>query len=265
MDVSEVLNDLLGEHAALDDVVSTLGDDQMALATPSPRWSVGDQLGHLAFFDRTAALAITDEAAFLEHKNGLMRALGSDTEGDDATLGAFRAMDAAGKITDWRDARATLAAAGATLANDTRVEWYGPSMGSKSFLTARLMETWAHGQDICDTVGATRESSDRIRHIVQLGVITRGWSYMVRGEQAPEGDVRVELAAPSGAAWAWGDESATDSVTGSAEDFCLVVTQRRHVSDTALDINGELAIDWMSKAQAFAGAPTTGPAPQGIN
>jgi uncharacterized protein (TIGR03084 family) len=162
-------------------------------------------------------------------------------------------------MTAWRRGRLDLEAAARTLDNDTRVEWYGPSMGSKSFLTARLMEVWAHGQDICDAVGATRSSSDRIRHIAQLGVITRGWSYIVRGEHAPEGDVRVELSAPSGDLWEWGPADAPASVTGAADDFCLVVTQRRHVDDTDLTVTGNIARDWMTKAQAFAGGATQGP------
>ena len=164
---------------------------------------------------------------------------------------------------DGEQHRDELEAAGRTLTNETRVEWYGPSMGSKSFLTARLMEVWAHGQDICDTVGATRTPTDRLRHIAQLGVITRGWSYIVRGELAPEGEVRVELTAPSGDQWAWGPEDAPAGVTGPAEDFCLVVTQRRHVDDTDLTVTGETAHDWMTKAQAFAGGATAGPSPKG--
>lgn len=263
MDVSDVLDDLVAEQQALDSVVDGLDDDQWALVTPSPRWDIADQIGHLTFFDTSAALAIDDEAAFVDHRTELVSAFASDVAVDEATLGAFRRLDPAAQLTAWRHARLDLQAAADSLSNDARVEWYGPSMGSKSFLTARLMEVWAHGQDICDAVGATREPTDRIRHIAQLGVITRGWSYLVRGEQAPGGDVRVELTAPSGDQWAWGPEDADASVVGPAEDFCLVVTQRRHVDDTRLVVTGEIADDWMRKAQAFAGTPTTGPEPKG--
>jgi hypothetical protein len=44
-------------------------------------------------------------------------------------------------------------------------------------------------------------------------------------------------------------------------DFCLVVTQRRHVADTALDVEGPAAVEWISIAQAFAGAPGAGRQP----
>jgi len=261
MDVNEVLDDLVAEQQALDSIVADLDDAQWDLATPSPRWSVTDQIGHLTYFDTTAALAINDAAAFAEHREQLMNTFADALAVDEFTLAEFRKLSIAERLATWRAHRDALEAAGRTLANDTRIEWYGPSMGSKSFLTARLMEVWAHGQDICDTVGADRPASDRIRHIAQLGVITRGWSYIVRGELAPEGDVRVELTAPSGDLWTWGPEGAAASVTGPAEDFCLVVTQRRHVGDTDLAVAGDIARDWMTKAQAFAGGATDGPAP----
>jgi uncharacterized protein (TIGR03084 family) len=265
VDVSEVLDDLIAEQEALDRIVADLDDEQFATPTPSPRWSVADQLGHLTFFDTTAALAITDTDAFVAHRTELVTAFADELAVDEATLGSFRALGPAEQLAAWRHGRLDLEAAARTLDNDTRVEWYGPSMGSKSFLTARLMEVWAHGQDVCDAVGATREPSDRLRHIAQLGVITRGWSYLVRGESPPDGEVRVELTAPSGATWAWGPEGADDRVTGPAADFCLVVTQRRHIDDTDLKAVGSLAADWLSKAQAFAGSPTTGPEPKGTD
>ena len=260
MDVNEVLDDLVAEQQALDTIIADLSEDQWALATPSPRWTVTDQIGHLTFFDTTAALAINDANAFAEHSVELTSHFADELAVDEFTLGGFRQLSPSDQLAGWRAHRDQLEAAGRTLANDTRVEWYGPSMGSKSFLSARLMEVWAHGQDICDTVGVTRQSSDRIRHIVQLGVITRGWSYIVRGEQAPAGDVRVVLTAPSGDVWTWGPDDAVANVTGSAQDFCLVVTQRRHVDDTNLTVTGEIARDWMTKAQAFAGGATEGPA-----
>ena len=260
MNVSEVLDDLVAEQQALDGVVAGLRDDQWALATPSPRWSVTDQIGHLTYFDTTAALAITDPPAFLAHRDELLTNFADQLAVDDMTLGEFRQLTPAGQLAEWRRHRDALEAAGRTLADDTRIEWYGPSMGAKSFLTARLMEVWAHGQDVCDTVGAERPATDRLRHIAQLGVITRGWSYVVRGMEPPTSEVRVALTAPSGAEWTWGATDAADSVSGEAVDFCLVVTQRRHVDDTDLTVVGDAAREWMTMAQAFAGGPSDGPA-----
>jgi uncharacterized protein (TIGR03084 family) len=264
MDVSEVRNDLLAEQEALDLVVRDLTAEQLALPTPSPRWTVADQLAHLTYFDRNAALAITDPDAFPATVHALLDAAGGGDEAvDEFVLGAWRRLPPEELLAAWRAGRAELARAAATLANDSRIAWYGPSMGSKSFLTARLMEVWAHGQDIVDTVGADRPATDRLRHIAQLGSITRRWSYLNRGMEAPEGEVAIVLTAPSGATWTYGDEGATENtVTGPAEDFCLVTTQRRHVDDTDLVVTGEVARDWLVRAQAFAGPATDGPAPR---
>jgi uncharacterized protein (TIGR03084 family) len=272
--VREVLDDLVAEQRALDAVVAPLPPEQWLLPTPSPRWSIADQIGHLTFFDRTAVMAIVDPDAFADHKHGAFQRYSDPLDGDELTLGEFRHLTPDVQLATWRDGRTALAEAAAGLADDARVDWYGPSMGAKSFLTARLMEVWAHGQDIVDTVVAAtgvsgaqlRPDTDRLRHIAQLGVITRGWSYAVRGETPPDMPVRVTLTAPSGATWEWGapDDASVDSVTGPAGDFCRVVTQRRHVDDTELVVTGAAAQEWMRKAQAFAGAPSDGPQPRRV-
>ena len=264
MKLADLLQDLLDEQASLDEVVASLDERDWDLPTPSPRWSVTDQIGHLRYFDCAAALAIRDPEAFSAEAKRLMGAsLVSETSGDDFTLGDFRLLSPADRLERWRQGRAELAATAGTLGERDRVSWYGPSMGAKSFVTARLMEAWAHGTDVCDTVEARREPTHRLRHVAQLGYITRAWTYINRGQPAPEGDVRVQLTAPSGETWTWGDAGAAgdNSVTGPVLDFCLVVTQRRHVADTALEVTGEHANDWLSKAQAFAGPPTDGPSP----
>ena len=255
--------DLVAEQESLDGIVSSLDDEQWATPTASERWTVADQIAHLTFFDRTAAWAITDEERFRRSLTDLMSALtgeASPEEMDDSTLGEYRAMTPAQLLDAWRTNRAELAEAAATLDDDDRVIWYGPSMGARSFLTARLMECWAHGQHVVDAVGADREPTDRLRHIAQLGFITRGWTYANRGLEVPAVPVRVELAAPSGGTWTFGPDDAADSVTGTALDFCLVVTQCRHVDATDLEVSGSAAREWMSMAQAFAGAATDGPA-----
>ena len=265
MHVSDVLADLIAEQQALDAVVAPLAPEQWSLATPSPRWTIADQIAHLTYFDGTAALAIVDEDAFNDAMGALVGLMGSDDPdaADDVTIGDLRTLPPAELIERWRSNREALASAAASLADDARVAWYGPSMGAKSFLTARLMEAWAHGQDIVDALddhGATdRPATDRVRHIAQLGVITRGWTYMNRGLDAPTTPVRVELTAPSGDTWTFGPDDADESIVGPAVDFCLVTTQRRHVDDTDLVVTGDAARDWMEKAQLFAGPPTDGP------
>jgi len=260
MHVSDVLADLGAEQADLDTIVAALDDPQWALATASPRWTVTEQIAHLTYFDLAAARAIADPDGFTAMVDELFgRMRGSDDTVDDLTLTEVRELPVGDRLEAWRAGRAALADAAATLADTDRVPWYGPSMGAKSFLTARLMECWAHGQDIVDAVGASRSPTDRLRHIAQLGVITRGWTYANRKQAPPEVDIFVELSGPAGDTWSWGAADATERVRGTALDFCLVVTQRRHLADTDLDVVGDAATEWLSMAQAFAGPPTDGP------
>jgi uncharacterized protein (TIGR03084 family) len=259
--LDEVRADLVAQQEALDGLVANITDDQWLLATPSPGWNVTDQIGHLTFFDTAATIAITDPEAFHAGVNELYEASASKGV-DEYTLGAFRKLAPSERLAAWRQGRVALARASATLHDDTRIAWYGPSMGAKSFLTARLMEVWSHGTDVGGALGVKLPATDRLRHIAQLGYITRKWSYTVRGEEPPAGEVRLELLSPSGHCWTWGPENADDTVVGSAEEFCLVVTQRRHVDDTSLKA-GELGRHWLLRAQAFAGGSTTGPEPRG--
>jgi uncharacterized protein (TIGR03084 family) len=161
----------------------------------------------------------------------------------------------------WRAERQRILAVMRAADPSLRIPWYGPPMALSSFATARLMETWAHGQDVADALGARRQPTARLKHIAHIGVRTRGFAYALRNMPVPEGELRVELEAPDGGTWAWGPPDAAGRVTGPAVDFCLVVTQRRHRADTSIKAEGALADEWLSIAQAFAGSPGPGRQP----
>jgi uncharacterized protein (TIGR03084 family) len=251
--------DLVDEQEVLDVMVAGLESADWSRETPARGWNVADQIAHLAFFDAAAAQAITDPATFLVARDELVRA--AFAEGvDEFTLHAYREMSPDLVLARWRENRAALQRAGANLSRETRVPWYGPEMSGRSFLTARLMETWAHGVDVADALGVELRDSARLAHIVRLGLITRDWSYRVRAETPPEVSIAVRVNGVD-ATYEYGPNDADEVITGPALDFCLVVTQRRHVDDTAL-VTGEWGRHWMLRAQAFAGGPTTGPAPR---
>jgi uncharacterized protein (TIGR03084 family) len=130
--------------------------------------------------------------------------------------------------------------------------------------TARFMETWAHALDVYEAIGLEPEITDRIRPVAHLGVRTRDFAFSVHGLDAPAEEFRVELVAPSGEAWTWGPEGVAQTVVGSAYDFCLLVTQRRHRADTDLVASGADAERWLGIAQAFAGPPGAGRAPASV-
>jgi uncharacterized protein (TIGR03084 family) len=257
-DINAICDDLASEHADLDALVAPLDASQWDLMTPAEGWAIRDQIHHLGWFDRNGVLAIEDPDAF----NTLMTEMVGDFDGFEAKLSAeASAMPAAELLAWWRAARERILDVMRAADPSLRVPWYGPPMALSSFATARLMETWAHGQDVVDALGVRRLPTARLKHIAHIGVRTRGFSYLVRDLAAPAGDVRVELDAPDGSTWTWGSEEAVDRVTGPALDFCLLVTQRRHLADTAVRAEGPLAEEWLSIAQAFAGSPGSGRQP----
>ena len=145
---------------------------------------------------------------------------------------------------------------------DARVPWFGSPMSPASFVTARLMETGAHGQDVADALGQSRPATAGLRSVAEIGVRARPCSYAAHGRETPAAPVRVELTGPGGEPWSWGPEDAPDVVSGPALDFCLLVTRRRHRDDLALEAQGPHAQEWLRIAPAFAGPPGSGREPQ---
>ncbi len=251
-DLGALLADLRAESDDLDTIVASGGPDAPRTPTPAVGWSVGDSIGHLWFFDREARRAIEDPDSFTA---GLEALLADPDLFMADHLTKIRRLGES-LLPAWREERRLLISALGNADPDERVPWYGPPMSLMSFATARLMETWAHGQDIVDALGTHRSPTSRLRHIAYLGVRTREFSYTIKGLAPPDSPVFVVLTAPGGALWAWGDPHAEDRIEGPALDFCLLVTQRRLAEDLSLRITGDAATEWMSLAQAFAGEPS---------
>jgi uncharacterized protein (TIGR03084 family) len=256
--VREILDDLTDQWAALDAVVAALDDADWDRPTPAAGWAVRDQIAHLAHYDERAATAVTAPDAF----NAEVAALMADPDAlRDWDVLRGRSESPAQLLERWRTGRAELCAVLGSVDASDRVVWYGPAMSAKSFATARLMETWAHGVDVTDTFGGTPEATDRLRHVAHIAVRAVPWSFTVHGKEPPQVPMRVELVAPDGEPWVWGPEDAVDVVRGPALDFCLVAVQRRHHTDVALDVSGDVARAWLDVAQAYAGPPGPGRAP----
>lgn len=254
--MDQICDDLAAELSALDALVADLDEAVWDRPTAAPGWSIRDQISHLWFFDQRAVLAMTDADAFAADMRELIAAGGTD-----ASVLPGRAITGAEMVERWRADRARLVDVGRAIDPSARVPWYGPAMGARSFITARLMEAWAHGQDVADALGVEREATERLRHIGHIGVRARPFSYAVRNMAMPDADIHVVLTTPSGDTVSWGAPGSADRVSGPLLDFCLVVTQRRHVVDTALEVHGDAAVEWISIAQAFAGAPGPGREP----
>jgi uncharacterized protein (TIGR03084 family) len=252
--LAAVLDDLAAETSSLLEVLEGLEEAAWATPTPAEAWDIRAQIVHLTYFDETAALAVSDPEAFAAHRSGLRR-LGPDSA---AVLDPeLEGLGPAGLLARFGHSRRALIDLYRRQDRRQRVPWYGPDMSVISAATARLMETWAHGVDVRDALGAAVEWTPRLRHVAHIGFATRRFSLQIHGMEAPPGDPRVELATGDGGVWTFGPEDTPDRLSGPALDFCLVVTQRRPLDATALEMTGEAVADWMSVAQAFAGRPTT--------
>ncbi len=256
MDLGLLRKDFKAEAESLEALVAPLEDREWDLPTPAEGWSIRDQISHLAFFDEAGADAVLAPAHFAAGVAELARDVEAFME---APIAKGRAMRPSEVLGWWREGRYRVMEAFEEMEGIGRVPWYGPPMSPASFISARVMETWAHGQDVADALGVDRPATERLRHIAFIGVRARRFSYLTRGLPEPRGEVLVELTGPAGDTWRWGE--GPDSVRGSALDFCLVVTQRRHPTDTDLEVEGPLAEEWISIAQSFAGPPGSGRQP----
>jgi uncharacterized protein (TIGR03084 family) len=257
-DLSALTADLVAETASLQEILGPLTPPQWQLPTPAEGWSIADQVSHLAYFDETTLLSIRDPDRFRREAAALA---GRGDDFPDQIAAEHRHLSGAELLAWFRAARQALLDGYAGADPAARLPWYGLEMGPASSITARLMETWAHGQDIADTLGIDRPLTSRLRHVAHLGIRSLPYSYAVNGLPPPSAPIRVELEAPDGGQWTWGPAEAGDRVAGTALDFCLVVTQRRHRSDTGLVVAGQTAAQWIGIAQAFAGAAGPGRKP----
>ncbi|MFI1363048.1 TIGR03084 family metal-binding protein [Streptomyces griseochromogenes] len=259
-DPTPVFDDLREESEQLDLLVTELTEERWALATPAPRWTIAHQIAHLHWTDQAALLAVTDPDGFQESVKQALAA--PDAYVDEGAEEGAR-LRPAELLSRWREGRAALDGALRAAPSGARFAWFGPPMSGAAMATGRLMETWAHGQDVADALGVVRPPTDRLRHVVRIGVRARDFAFGVHGLPVPGEEFRVEVTAPSGEVWTYGEPDARQRVTGPALDFCLLVTQRAHRADLTLHAEGSDADRWLDIAQAFAGPPGTGRPPKG--
>jgi uncharacterized protein (TIGR03084 family) len=247
--------DLRAESDDLDVLVADLPPDRWATPTPAPGWTIAHQIAHLLWTDRVALTSVTDEPGFA----AVLAEAGKDPAGFvDAAAEELATTPPDRLLADWRRTRTALHEALLDVADGRKLPWFGPPMSAPSMATARLMETWAHGLDVADALGVRRPATDRLRSIAHIGVRTRDFAFTINGLAPPADSFRVELRAPDGSTWEWGPQDAAQRVTGPAEDFCMLVTQRRSRAELDVTAVGDDAARWLTIAQAFAGPPGAG-------
>lgn len=259
-EIADVIAHLVAEGDAVDRMVAGLDESQWSTSTPAPGWTVAHQIAHLSFVYRLAGMAAAAPAKF-EAMTAQAQQHGGLDGAINAALAEYEALRPAELLARWRDDRATAERALAAVPADSLVPWLVRPIPPAVLASAGMMELIGHGQDIADALGVTREWTDRIRHVAGFAVLVWDFGYQARGLTPPDVRFGFELTAPSGAVWTFGPEDAEQRITGSAADFCLLVTRRRHRDDLDLVAVGDDAEAWLDIAQAYRGPAGPGRSP----
>lgn len=251
--------DFKTEINTLASVLEPLSEADFDQVTLFKGWTINDVLGHLYLFDVAALKSLESDTAFIEFFAPIATLLNKGNTLLQTQYPWLDGLKGRALLAAWRNNAELTADGFSTTDPKKRLKWAGPDMSALSSVTARQMETWAHGQEIFDVLGKERQESDRIRNIAHLGVNTFGWAFINRKLPIPQPAPFVKLVGPSGAVWQWNEPQADNMVAGDAVEFARVVTQVRSFQDTALVATGATALHWMQIAQCFAGPPEAPP------
>ncbi|GAA4523222.1 TIGR03084 family metal-binding protein [Amycolatopsis samaneae] len=240
------LPDLVAEGDELDALVSAEAD--WSRPTPAAGWTIAHQIAHLAAADANVLVAVRTPEGF-DAVLARTEAAGDEAADLEAAEGAAKPREVL--LAQWRAGRAEVAAALRDVPLGHGFPWFGSRLTAALMVPLRLMETWAHGQDVFDALDTEHRATSRLRHVAALGVAGRALSFHAARTPEPAEPFRVELTGPGGQIWTWGPEDAAQRVEGTARDFCLRVTHRRSLAQTGLTAVGEDARKWLDLARVF--------------
>jgi len=246
--LQELLDDLEAEQFDLLELVRGIDADDWLRPTPARGWDVRDTISHLADTDEMAIATATGAPGSLNARAE------ASASGEDVTFrGVLRGRRQSGReVCRWFE-RSTAALHDMFLGLDpsARVPW-GIGMRPASLVTARMMETWAHGLDVHAALDVASVDTDRLGHIAWLATRALPYAYTVAGREPPGEPLRVELTLPSGAAWSTGPGDAPNRITGTARDYCRVFVHRLTLDDApTLHAEGPAAVDALRVARAY--------------
>lgn len=161
--------DFRQESRALAAVLETLADAEFDQPTLFKGWTIDGVMGHLHIFNVAAQKTLESDVAFQEFFAPIQQALSAGKTLLEAQFPWLDGLRGRALFEAWRSTSEQVADAYAAADPKQRVKWAGPDMSALSSITARQMETWAHGQEVFDVLGVTRTEQDRIRNIAHLG------------------------------------------------------------------------------------------------
>jgi uncharacterized protein (TIGR03084 family) len=244
-----LLGALEREQTSLQAELRDVATDDWFRPTPSKGWDARDSVAHLADTDELAIDTCTNG---LRPLNDFAAQLASP---EDVTLwGVLRGRRQPGRevLAWWKETSTREREVLAGLDPATRVPW-GLGMRPPSFVTARLMETWAHALDVRVALGLPIVDTDRLRHIAWLGYRSLPYAFSFAGREPPPGELRVELTSPSGKeTWDYGPPGAPNRISGPAGEFCRLFVHRISRDEArGLTAEGDGAVAALEVARAF--------------
>lgn len=245
--IGDLVDDLSAEQTVLQSLCADLSEDDWLTPTAARGWDVRDTISHLADTDEIAMDTMDDGPRSL---NRFVTQLAS---AKDVTLwGVLRGRRRSGaEVLAWWERTSAAELERLRSLETARIPW-GIGMGRPAFVTARLMETWAHGLDAHAAVGEPTVDTDRLRHIAFLATRALPYAFSFAGRPLPDAPLRIELALPSGAEWTHGPAAASDRITGPAGEYCRVFVQRIPLSGAPnLVATGTGAREALEVARAF--------------
>ena len=253
--------DFRDECNAVYSILENLKEQDYEMPTQFKGWTFNNVIGHLHVWNYAADISLKDGDEWKNFANSAMQALGSGSSMNEFEQTITKGIKGPELLSMWKEYYIDMTERFAVADPKKRVKWMGPDMSVRSSISARHMETWAHAQELYDSLGLDRINEDRIKNIVIIGNNTFKWCFTVHKKTLPSIKPYLKLMSPSGAIWEYNEPSEEHKIEGLAEEFCQVVTQVRNIKDVNLKLTGSIADEWMSVAQCFAGGAEQPPLP----
>lgn len=224
----DIFAELEAEQGALARVLERLDESAGQQPSAAEGWTISDVVLHLAQTEEVVVASATGSSV-----NRFPDIDASTTdEMAAAWVDAERGPPFGNVIERWSAASRGAVEALREADPDVPLTWVATPLKPRTLATTRLAEHWIHAQDITSPLQIPYPDTDRLWHIAWLAHRTIPYAFTRAGADSPP-SVRLDLTAPSGDAWSFGDSDAPCRITGTASDFCRIAGRRLDPADAA--------------------------------
>ena len=171
--------DFRDECNAVYAILENLKEQDYEMPTQFKGWTFNNVIGHLHVWNYAADISLKDEDEWKSFANSAMQALGSGASMNEFEQTITKGIKGPELLSMWKEYYTDMTERFAVADPKKRVKWMGPDMSVRSSISARHMETWAHAQELYDSLGLDRINEDRIKNIVIIGNNTFNWCFTV--------------------------------------------------------------------------------------